>query len=39
LVDGQGNIVWQHNAYNPGDEAHLFELIEKLSKGKSLESK
>ena len=39
LVDGQGNIVWQHNAYNPGDEEHLFEMIEKLAAGKSLDSK
>jgi thiol-disulfide isomerase/thioredoxin len=39
LVDGQGNIVWQHNAYNPGDEAHLFEMIEKVAAGKPLESK
>lgn len=38
LIDGNGNIVWQHNAYNPGDEGHLFEMIEKLAAGKPLES-
>ncbi len=30
LLDGEGNIVWQHNGYIPGDEEHLYELIEKL---------
>lgn len=39
LLDGQGNIVWQHNAYNPGDEEHLFEMIEKVAAGKLPESK
>lgn len=31
LLDGEGNIVWQHNGYIPGDEDHLYELIEKLT--------
>jgi thiol-disulfide isomerase/thioredoxin len=39
LLDGQGNIVWHHNAYNPGDEEHLFEMIEKVAAGKLLEPK
>jgi len=37
LVDGEGNIVWQHNGYNPGDEDHLYELIEKLIAGLSID--
>lgn len=36
LIDGKGNIVWQHNSYAPGDEDQLFELVQKLSKGESL---
>lgn len=37
LVDGNGKIVWQHNSYSPGDEEELYELIEKLSKGESID--
>jgi cytochrome c biogenesis protein CcmG/thiol:disulfide interchange protein DsbE len=37
LVDGKGNIVWQHNGYIPGDEDHLFELISLLAAGESIE--
>jgi peroxiredoxin len=33
LVDGKGNIVWEHNGYAPGDETELYkkykELLEK----------
>jgi cytochrome c biogenesis protein CcmG/thiol:disulfide interchange protein DsbE len=39
LLDGSGNIVWQHNAYNPGDEEHLFEMIQHVAAGKKIESK
>lgn len=37
LVDGNGQIVWQHNAYAPGDEKELYEKIKKLSKGESIQ--
>jgi peroxiredoxin len=37
LLDGQGNIVWQHNGYIPGDEDHLYELIETLANGGTIE--
>lgn len=37
LLDGKGNIVWQHNGYIPGDEDHLHELVTKLSKGEKIE--
>ncbi len=36
LVDGQGNVVWQHNSYNPGDEDELLELTKKVSKGEKI---
>ena len=32
LVDGEGNIVWQHNNYAPGDEDELYRRILELSK-------
>ncbi len=31
LVDGKGNIVWQHNNYSDGDEDELYEQIKKLT--------
>ncbi|MEZ4721991.1 MAG: TlpA disulfide reductase family protein [Flavobacteriales bacterium] len=36
LIDGEGNIVWQHNSYAPGDEEELYELVQKLSSGESI---
>lgn len=36
LVDGNGNIVWQHNSYQPGDEIELYELVQQLADGKSI---
>lgn len=36
LLNGSGNIVWQHNGYLPGDEDHLYELIGKLSRGEKI---
>lgn len=32
LLDGEGNIVWSHNNFVPGDEEELYEEILKLSK-------
>lgn len=37
LVDGKGKVVWQHNSYSEGDEYELYDLVEKLSKGQSIE--
>ncbi len=36
LLDKDGKIVWQHNGYKPGDEDHLYELVEKLTSGQSI---
>lgn len=30
LVDGNGNIVWQHNNYAPGDEQELYQKLLEL---------
>jgi cytochrome c biogenesis protein CcmG, thiol:disulfide interchange protein DsbE len=32
LVDGNGNIVWDHNNYAPGDEEELYKQIKKYAK-------
>jgi peroxiredoxin len=32
LVDGQGNIVWQHNNFADGDEEEVHEQLLKLTK-------
>jgi len=34
LVDGNGNIVYKHNNYNPGDEYKLYDKILELTKKK-----
>lgn len=31
LVDGKGNIVWQHNNYEPGDEHLLYREVKKAA--------
>lgn len=36
LINGDREIVWQHNSYSPGDEEHLFELIKKLANGEEI---
>ena len=33
LIDGKGNIVWQHNNYLPGDENELLNQIKALVAG------
>jgi cytochrome c biogenesis protein CcmG, thiol:disulfide interchange protein DsbE len=37
LVNGEGQIVWQHNSYNPGDEEELFDLVRKLASGEAIQ--
>jgi cytochrome c biogenesis protein CcmG, thiol:disulfide interchange protein DsbE len=36
LLDGNKEVVWQHNSYSEGDEDQLFELVKKLAKGESI---
>ncbi|MCB0793828.1 MAG: TlpA family protein disulfide reductase [Flavobacteriales bacterium] len=31
LVDGSGQIVWQHNNYQPGDEIELYKKVKELA--------
>jgi cytochrome c biogenesis protein CcmG/thiol:disulfide interchange protein DsbE len=37
LLNGNREIVWQHNSYSPGDEEELYELVNKLANGESIE--
>jgi cytochrome c biogenesis protein CcmG/thiol:disulfide interchange protein DsbE len=33
LLNGKGEIVWQHNSYTPGDELKLYDNVKKLAAG------
>lgn len=37
IINGNGEIVWQHVGYLEGDEAEYIEIVEKLIEGKPLE--
>jgi len=37
LVNGKNEVVWQHTTYAEGDEDELYELVKKVSEGKSIE--
>lgn len=34
LIDGNGNIVYEHTGYAPGDEEELYEKVKELTKQK-----
>lgn len=36
IIDGKGNIVWQHTSYAEGDEHHLYEVLKKIAKGEKI---
>jgi len=37
IVDGSGNIVWQHVGFKDGDEAQYINVVRKLIKGEKIE--
>ncbi|MDP1746880.1 MAG: TlpA disulfide reductase family protein [Bacteroidota bacterium] len=37
IINGKGEIVWQHNSYAEGDEDHLYEALKKIAKGEKVE--
>jgi cytochrome c biogenesis protein CcmG/thiol:disulfide interchange protein DsbE len=39
LMNGKGEIVWQHTSFAEGAELELIDLVRKVTKGESLESK
>ncbi len=36
LLNGNKEVVWQHNSYSPGDEEELLELTRKVSNGEAI---
>ena len=38
LLNGKGEIVWQHNSYAEGDEKHLYEMVKKLAAGEEIKN-
>ena len=36
LVDGNGNIVWQHTSFTEGSELELIELVRRLKNGEDI---
>lgn len=36
LVDGNGNVVWQHSGYAPGDEVELYDNVVRLVNGEEV---
>lgn len=36
LIDGKGNIVWQHSSYLAGDEKKVYEKIKAVAEGKAI---
>lgn len=38
LFDGNGKLVYQHNGYAQGDEDLLYEMVQKLSRGETIDA-
>ncbi len=36
ILNGKGEIVWQHNGYVDGSEEHMFEILKKVAKGEKI---
>ena len=36
IVNGKGEIVWQHNSYVEGDEDHLYDVLKKIANGEKV---
>lgn len=36
ILNGKGEIVWQHNGYVDGGEEHIFEILKKVAKGEKI---
>ena len=37
IIDGNGNVVWQHIGYLEGDETEYIEIVEKLVNGENID--
>lgn len=38
LINGNGEIVWQHTSFSEGSELQLIEMVRKLNRGESIET-
>jgi cytochrome c biogenesis protein CcmG/thiol:disulfide interchange protein DsbE len=38
LINGQGEIVWQHTSFSEGSELQLIDMVRKLNAGEAIES-
>lgn len=38
LINGDGEIVWQHTSFSEGSELELIEMVRKLNRGESIET-
>jgi thiol-disulfide isomerase/thioredoxin len=38
LLNGKGEIVWQHTSYAPGSEKEVFELVKKVAKEEEIKN-
>lgn len=36
IINGKGEIVWQHNSYSEGDEDLMYEALKKIAKGEKV---
>jgi len=39
MLNGKGEIVWQHTSYAPGSEKEVLELLKKVAKGEEIKTK
>ena len=39
ILNGKGEIVWQHTSYAPGSENEVYEVVKKVLKGEPIEVK
>ena len=37
VLNADGEVVWKHSGYSPGDEENLAEVVEKVARGESVE--
>jgi hypothetical protein len=36
LLNGKGEIVWQHTSFSEGSELELYDLVQKVAKGEDI---
>ncbi len=36
LINGDGEVVWQHTSFSEGSEIELFEMVKKIAEGEEI---